>query len=167
MTWNLIDLAWAGGLFEGEGCFSAQKAYASPRAAVKMTDEDIIRKFHAIVGIGTVCIERNGRFKPTWNWQVQSFHDTQFVAALLWRFLGPRRKAAIKRVLQGYLARPKKVYRGQLSANMVAAAFNAAKFGRSQTAIAHDMGVSPSAINKLLRGHTYTGFTHLGELPSN
>src|SRR5689334_3983660 len=43
-------LAWAAGLFEGEGCFHfASRANRVIVASLTTTDEDVVRRFHAIV----------------------------------------------------------------------------------------------------------------------
>ena len=59
--WNPIDLAWAAGLFEGEGCFTFQGSKKARtrggrlgKAQLSMTDEDVVRKFHTIMGFGSL-----------------------------------------------------------------------------------------------------------------
>jgi hypothetical protein len=48
-----VALAWAAGVFEGEGCFSLHKVtsawhkeYRYFRMSMGMTDEDVVRRFH-------------------------------------------------------------------------------------------------------------------------
>ena len=66
------EIAWAAGLFEGEGSVSTQGRAVVIQ--VKMTDEDVIRRFDAVVGRGRVygpyvwhghdgCVR-----KPFWTW---------------------------------------------------------------------------------------------------
>ena len=47
------ELAWAAGLFEGEGSFS-RSAKGRVRASLKMVEESSVRRFHDAVGVGKV-----------------------------------------------------------------------------------------------------------------
>ena len=105
------ELAWAAGLFEGEGHASvihrktdAPHNLAGSRHIVvklNMTDEDSLRRFHAAVGFGRV----NGPYeppsprKPYWAYAVEGFEKTQAIAALLWFGLGERRKQQFRDAL--------------------------------------------------------------------
>jgi hypothetical protein len=96
------ELAWAAGLFEGEGCISSRRrstkraTHVATRqlAILVMTDEDTVRRFQAAVGVGTVYgpYQRPGK-KPEWRWQTTTFEKAQAVIALLWFGLGARRRA--------------------------------------------------------------------------
>jgi hypothetical protein len=66
------EIAWAAGLFEGEGSVTTQDGAVIVQ--VKMTDEDVIRRFDSVVGRGRVygpyvwhgrdgCVR-----KPFWTW---------------------------------------------------------------------------------------------------
>jgi hypothetical protein len=55
------ELYWVAGLLEGEGCFRVKKnslrkagRYTEVCVEVNMTDEGVIRKLHAVVGVGKV-----------------------------------------------------------------------------------------------------------------
>lgn len=50
---NHIDLAWAAGLFEGEGSIAAHQKNAIS-LAVAMTDKDVLDKFAKIINYGRV-----------------------------------------------------------------------------------------------------------------
>ena len=103
------DRAWAAGLFEGEGCFSTFRkesdghVYQYPRAQMNMTDEDAIRRFHSVVGIGSVSgphfIKGHPERKPLWRWGVLGHAKTQFLAILLWDGLCSRRRSKASEVL--------------------------------------------------------------------
>lgn len=98
-------LAWAAGLFEGEG---AVVAYANrpgaPKKYVRLmlpnTDEGLVRKFAETVGVGTVFgpygpyAGQLGK-KPQWRWQTNTFEYTQAVVAMLWHWLSPRRREQV------------------------------------------------------------------------
>jgi hypothetical protein len=69
------DIAWAAGVFEGEGTVVVQWSTRSPRQYVQlvvaMTDEDVVREFARVVGVGSVNGPRaNGKLgrKPIWKW---------------------------------------------------------------------------------------------------
>lgn len=95
------NYAWAAGLFEGEGCFTTNNKY-SLVAALNMTDEDVVRKFHSTIGVGKVYGPYQGKGKPYWQWRVANFEAVQHVMATLWNFLGMRRKAKITELQTNY-----------------------------------------------------------------
>lgn len=98
------ELAWAAGLFEGEGSFSLTKEnYPKPRAALTMSDEDSVRRFHRAVGVGSVGNPRlpAGGTKEVWTWYASKFEEFQAVVLFLWFGLGQRRRARAVAVLQG------------------------------------------------------------------
>jgi hypothetical protein len=93
------SLGWAAGLFEGEGCIHSHpsRARGGGRCAkldLAMTDEDVVRRFHSVVGVGVVYGPRfQGDRKPTWRWSTTRFEHAQYVVALFWNWFGRRRKA--------------------------------------------------------------------------
>lgn len=97
------ELAWASGLFEGEGCITLAKPKHSNQVyallTLAMNDEDAVRRFHAAVGVGSVTgrIAQSGRMM--WSWRSNSFQNTQAVIAMLWYGLCSRRRARAKEVL--------------------------------------------------------------------
>ena len=102
-------LAWAAGLFEGEGCIARQanrekkargnyRVYVHPHMAIMMLDRDRIEQFHEIIGkdLGHFYqVNRKDRVgkPPFWSWQTSKHEDVQAVVAMLWHWLGPRRRA--------------------------------------------------------------------------
>jgi hypothetical protein len=104
VSWNREALAWAAGLFEGEGSFSiVGQQYA--RMALSSTDEDVVRKFHSVVGLGNVSgpyrkpVNSLGN-KPFWQWKASKFEHVQALVAALWPFLCSRRKDRAAEVLR-------------------------------------------------------------------
>ena len=104
---NRENLAWAAGLFEGEGCFTAWKSYKRKdgktriylRASMSSTDKDVLEKFVATVGIGKVYNHRDGTVmshpavktqKPSWQWSVSGKQAVE-VGEMLLPWLGKRR----------------------------------------------------------------------------
>lgn len=105
------NLAWAAGLFEGEGCItfgvssrndtltsgaSVRYENGQVRLVLAMTDQDIVEDFARIVGVGSVNrihppSKRALNNKPQWRWQTSGEH----AEALFWKlapYLGPRRQ---------------------------------------------------------------------------
>lgn len=96
------DLAWAGGIFEGEGYIGQRP---SPELQVKMCDEDTLRRFAAIMAVGKVygpyqvkatALHRPKRpWRPYFSWQVRG--DGAIAAAKsLYPYLGSRRRATMR-----------------------------------------------------------------------
>lgn len=106
MTFNREKLAWAAGLFEGEGNFSFQSSKRTSRkivARLLSTDEDVVREFHNVIGLGSVYGPRKtSGNKPAWEWTTTSFEDAQAVVTLLWPWLKSRRRQAAKAMLVRY-----------------------------------------------------------------
>lgn len=112
------DLAWAAGIFEGEGCFSGQfdsrRSIYYPRASVSMTDFDVVDRFARIVGFGALST-KPGRtrktatrpYKPQRHWFSS---DVKRLYRLIGPWLGRRRTARVREVLalaRKYRSRPK------------------------------------------------------------
>ena len=98
---NIRELAWAAGLFEGEGSVHLKPSRRYPAATLEMTDEDTVRRFHAAVGLGHVYGPRvrSVTRRPMWAWSVSGFEKTQALLALLWYGLGVRRRSRWAEVL--------------------------------------------------------------------
>lgn len=104
------DLAWAGGLFEGEGCISTTSlAGGRPahcmgiRVQLEMGDLDVVERFHRIVGVGTLRGPRwrKGYKRPLHVWSTYNFEHAQAVIAMLWPWLGERRRGRAVELLRG------------------------------------------------------------------
>lgn len=112
------DLAWAAGLFEGEGSFSTRRKSRDRGllARMQMTDEDVVRRFHSIIRVGNVTgpYFAKGK-KPIWIWQVGSFEGVQHVVASLWEWLQSRRRWRSAYLLQLYHLRFKQLIRQRVA----------------------------------------------------
>lgn len=112
LTATREDLAWAAGLFEGEGCFSLAhaKGVAQPTCVVSMSDEDVIRRLHRLLGIGSVRKTSRKAYGPDrkdlWTWTAAGFRSAQYVVALLWNWLGERRQTRAAEILRAGAATP-------------------------------------------------------------
>ena len=109
MSINRERLAWAAGLFEGEGCVSGQRIAGTfyPKLSLGSTDPDVLVAFQlAIGGFGNITTKSRRGTKPHWKpaqqWQLTRFEHLQAVLAMLWPWLKSRRRARIKQVLTDY-----------------------------------------------------------------
>lgn len=101
-----VDIAWAAGLFEGEGsiCIFEQKHNVLPliRVSIQMTDRDVVERFVQIMGCGRVTGEhRFGRehHKPTYRWHIGNRADVERIVLMLLPYLGERRSAKAREAL--------------------------------------------------------------------
>lgn len=164
---NREDLAWAAGLFEGEGCFTSRRDYRlvfakrPPCVAISMTDKDRLDKFMAIVGMGRVVpLNPRTNCKPSWRWLATSFEECQGVVGLLWAWLGPRRREAAQIMLANAVTKSK-VMRGRepssrkyLSNAEVFAINERINKGEKDKDICIDFGVSAAAIWSIRHGYS-------------
>lgn len=96
---SMADLAWAAGLFEGEGTVTRKRGKGTAhrwQAAVIMTDEDVLRKFSEVVGIGRFYgpyQPKNPAAKPIWRWTTTKKDEVEKLFGLIGAWLGERRRA--------------------------------------------------------------------------
>lgn len=95
-----MTIAWAAGLFEGEGSIFAGKERGSITLALSMTDEDVVRRFHEVIGRGTVVgpHHRSGQ-KDQWTWRCSTL-DAEVILQALIPWLGVRRTERAEEALQ-------------------------------------------------------------------
>lgn len=114
-SWSTFDWAWAAGLFEGEGTFCVGNrkrrtrlgTTSYPHVALVMADRDIVERFAEIIGIGNFGPARASQDQEMgryWRWGGNGFEAFQATAALFWPWLGERRRAKIREVMQRYLS---------------------------------------------------------------
>lgn len=105
--WTRENLAWVAGIFEGEG-FCSLKANRSVVLGVHMCDEDVVRRFHSVVGVGQVSVrDRNdGIRKRQWCWEVTRAREAYALGAALFSFMGVRRQARLFELLVWFRAAP-------------------------------------------------------------
>lgn len=96
------EIAWAAGLFEGEGTVCAVKAYNGsfyPRMAIGTTDLDVLQRFVEIVGVGKVYgpYQHYGPDKkPMYRWAADRRERFTEVLDLIWPFLCDRRQQQVR-----------------------------------------------------------------------
>lgn len=103
-----IDRAWLAGLYEGEGC-CAKAGTCSYQIYIKMTDEDIIRRVHALFDSGSVyVIPTDGVRKEAYKWIIGHRKDVERFIYLTSEFLGKRRNEKFLEVTKHYEKRDAK-----------------------------------------------------------
>jgi hypothetical protein len=107
---NEVDVAWLAGLYEGEGTLAAVKARGAPVEtarswvlSITMNDEDVIRRAHAVAGLGRVRISRQPGYP--WRWNVCARDEVLVVVLRLLPYLGSRRTARVDQFLAWYLTK--------------------------------------------------------------
>lgn len=96
-------LAWAAGLFEGEGCISLDKRFDQLVLSISMTDKDVVELFAEVIGYGKVrklhtpSMQAKGR-KPAWIWTVTG-SPAELCATKLLPYLCERRTERLAETL--------------------------------------------------------------------
>lgn len=116
---DIKQIHWLAGIVEGEGYFQpffkgtrpegAGIKYVNPRIKVTMTDEDVIRRCHAVSGVGHVTgpvfpkyRKEKGYEKPLWSWTVSKTSDAMGLMMTLYPLMGERRQARIRDCLEAW-----------------------------------------------------------------
>jgi hypothetical protein len=100
------DIAWAAGLFEGEGFMSVYQrqfgAKVQPQIGLGMTDRDVVERFVAIVGCGSISVVKpgTGGHKPVHCWRLYEAVEVRRVVAMFLPLFGERRTARALALLE-------------------------------------------------------------------
>ncbi len=98
-------VAWAAGLFEGEGSFHLRRMRENRRsvhlhAALVTTDHDVILRFAEVVGVGRLgdVRQRRPHHKQQWAWRANG-SDVELLYELIGPWLGERRQRRYAEIL--------------------------------------------------------------------
>jgi hypothetical protein len=99
-----LDISWAAGILEGEGCFSFHRRKDRPNVYscaihCEMTDQDTINSLQKILGVGNICFRTNeerGNRKPSWIFSIQKREDVFDTLIKILPYLHTRRSEKIK-----------------------------------------------------------------------
>jgi hypothetical protein len=99
-----LELAWATGLFEGEGSIvitERASGYTGRALQLGSTDEDVVRRFAAVVGVGKVSGPHDlpGKRKPLYLWRLSLWADIEPLLQAMLPMLGDRRAAKARQML--------------------------------------------------------------------
>jgi hypothetical protein len=105
------ELAWVAGVYEGEGTIVvksyplANGSFArAARVIITMTDRDVVERVHKILGFGVLLkphgpYVNGGMTKPRHTLSIERKEWAQAFIAMVWPWLGERRRAQAKAVL--------------------------------------------------------------------
>lgn len=108
------NLAWAAGLFDGEGCSTlAGRRYkgepspwVQPRLSIAQCDPEVLEKFQSIFGVGTISKPYRHPSRPnarrTYNLAIAGHPRFQYVIAAMWKYLGSVKREQARCVLDGW-----------------------------------------------------------------
>jgi hypothetical protein len=108
------ELAWAAGLFDGEGCIGVYPGirqnrhntshYITLQMSIGQSDRQVLDRFYQAVGrLGNVGGPYTYAYKlaPYYRWQARKFEHVQAIVAMLWTFLSPiKRQQATEALLK-------------------------------------------------------------------
>ena len=87
-------IAWAAGLFEGEGCITWKTRRGKPYPYVKMnmTDQDVMQKFCDIFGLSLhLRLRGQDHWKDQWYFETGAKHKVRELLTAMIPFFGERR----------------------------------------------------------------------------
>lgn len=93
-----LDIAWAAGLFEGEGCITPGARANQFRLILISTDRDVVEQFFGVMCVGRVFkirprTDAKPHYKQQWRYEANAAGDVLYVLKLLRPFFGQRRGA--------------------------------------------------------------------------
>lgn len=157
-----VDMAWAAGLFEGEGCINYSPVVGSPwgqrrrRLNLEMTDGDVVRRFASIVGAGNVRRSRRQNRVNRENhhtiyiWECGRWADTERILQAFLPYLGKRRRKKAEALLAdpaGPVGRRKNAVDDE-TAEVIERLYGIG--GLSQRAVAARVGIAQSTVSRVL-----------------
>lgn len=95
-----IEIAWAAGLFEGEGNIYSHNG-RNWELNITSTDKDVIDKFHAIMGVGSRYSGTRPNRKTTYKWTTSRALEVKRILHLLMPHFGERRRAKAIEAVEG------------------------------------------------------------------
>jgi hypothetical protein len=105
----MSELAWAAGLFEGEGSIIPEKNLRPAALSMGSTDKDVLERFAAAVGAGAILGPYRGQgsrtpqhYKPMFAWKISGIYQIQAILRLFWPYLGERRRSKAAEVIASY-----------------------------------------------------------------
>jgi hypothetical protein len=95
-----VDIAWAAGIFEGEGTWCVTKG-RSACARMGMRDRDVVERFALIVGFGSIYtnVRPNPKHNDVHYWQVYNAPQVRALIRMFSPYLGIRRMGKAQEIL--------------------------------------------------------------------
>ena len=146
-------IAWAAGLFEGEGSFCFN--YGKPKAIqIASTDRDVLEKVVEVFG-GSIYTLSRDKMKAHWKteyvWKLRTSDTLDFFSKVE-PFLGERRLERGKEYIKLFLEiKEKREQRSQATLEKYAKIFELRSEGLTHRQISDRIGLDRSHISKILR----------------
>lgn len=88
------EIAWAAGIFEGEGTMCVRGNPGGLALVVTMKDEDVMRRFLQVVRYGKLAYQSSPSMQGNyrWVWASSTDHESTSIISMFWPFLGDRRR---------------------------------------------------------------------------
>jgi hypothetical protein len=107
------ELAWAAGLFDGEGHIRSHRHSSNVRGqhlelnVVQNNDSwafapEMLYRLEELFKVGTVCGPYDNKLSQNWKWIITNFHHCQFVIGLMWFKLSDVKKDQAAKALRAY-----------------------------------------------------------------
>lgn len=167
------EIAWAAGIFEGEGCFciASERERAKGKTALRMdmamTDFDTVERFARVMGVGRLYPrEKPGNLKDMLKWAVCDRSGYEHAFGLLYPWLSVRRQVRGAEVLRLHVetieSRPPRKPRAnnrKLTDEQVREIRSGLGRGEGQYVLADRYAVSQSAVSLIATGRTWSDKT--------
>ena len=107
------SLAWAAGLFDGEGSTTTSGPWDTPHLTVPQAGSatappEVLTRFHRVVGVGAVKgprLPRNPNWRPMWHF-IASGSLAMEIIELLWPYLGEVKRRQAQLALERHRRHP-------------------------------------------------------------
>jgi hypothetical protein len=111
---DLCELAWAAGFYDGEGCIYANVSPTGnvlPRIAISQVDQRPLMRFKDVARFGTITGPRKPRrptHQPFFFYSLDVFEHVQATIAMLWKYLcEPKREQAVEVLMAAKVCGPR------------------------------------------------------------
>lgn len=107
------ELAWAAGFFDGEGCVTGVRPNGNrvyPVVSISQNDIEVLERFKNTVVVGSIMgpLHHNKKYPDATHYAYRTYgwRDTQFVIALIWNWLGTKKKEQATRRIKEFHSFP-------------------------------------------------------------
>lgn len=159
---NREQLAWAAGVFDGEGWASSARynrktggRTATLVIGVGQAHRGLLDRFQVAVGIGNVTGPTKSRKTQMWAFRAHGFESVQAIFAMLYPWLGSIKRAQIQAVLNDALANWPKQRKRRFTIMEIQDIRKQLLNGIPQWQIARQYKCLRASINAIARGRTY------------
>lgn len=99
-TLNECDIAWAAGLYEGEGSVSIARVGSCPGVSISMTDIEPLQSMQRIFGGKITGPYNYSKGKPVWRWSIYRWENVNSFYEAIRARLSPRRIGQFDKALE-------------------------------------------------------------------